>query len=152
AGDIALDFTIRGELMYNHSESPSQKAPPRYCFTPYKCFQDRKALKDDIYYLGGGFEFAPTRSLIQMTEVRQFFDRVPIEPYVTVTGGLSLNKIQFNWDTTGTSTKIDQRAQGFGSYISGGLGLRVRAKNVFVFAETRRFQNFANAGRSMASF
>lgn len=140
AGDIKLNMTIRGELMYNHSYSDFAKPPARSCIG-FRCWQDRKALKDDSYFLGGGVEWAPWKKWVAT-------------PYVTTTLGLAMNRVRWTWDATGDpNAKLDGNARSFGSYTSSGLGVRVRTKtNVVVYAETRRFFLIAAPGTALASF
>jgi hypothetical protein len=141
AGDIGYDLTIRGELNYSHATSRQTKLPRRVCPPPgiYTCFQDRKALIDNAWYLGGGLEWAPYKQL-------------PVVPYVTASGGLTLNKFAWNWDTTGTVSIPTTRAKAFGSYVTGGAGFRARYRNMVAFIETRRFMNFSTPGTAMISF
>jgi hypothetical protein len=141
AGDIRFNLTIRGELNYSHATSLPSKLPPRECPPPgiYKCYQDRKSLVDNAWYLGGGLEWTP-------------FKKIPVMPYVAATGGLTLNAFRWNWDTTGTNSVPTMNAQAFGAYMSGGFGASARVKSVLGFFEARRFINFSTPGTAMISY
>jgi len=141
AGDIRFNLTLRGELNYSHAMSLQSKLPPRECPPPgiYRCYQDRKSLIDNAWYLGGGLEWAP-------------YKKFPVVPYVTATGGISLNMFAWNWDTTGTNSIPSTHAKAFGSYVSGGLGARARIKSALAFVETRRFTNFSTPGTAMTAY
>jgi hypothetical protein len=131
----SVGLAIQMELMFNHTISVPHMPAGKTC-TQFACEQQRNALVDDAWIIGGGFEFAPLKDVFA-------------SPYVAVTGGLSLNQLQWNEDSTMSSVLTGKAVQ-FGPYVAAGIGVRLRISNSIAgFVDWRYYATLVTPGATM---
>jgi hypothetical protein len=130
-----VGLALRMELMFNRTTSDPYVAPPPTCKS-LQCTQPRKAEEDKAYMVVGGLDFAP-------------LDRKVVSPYVTIDGGLQLNRLKWRQDSS-TTSELSGKGLAFGPFVAVGAGVRAAVRQWAAFIEWRRFATFQTPGSQMS--
>jgi hypothetical protein len=130
-----LGLALRLEIVVNSNTSDPYVAPPPTCAS-LKCRQPRKAEVDNAYMLAGALEYSP-------------FDKKTVTPYVTLGGGLELNRLKWRQDSS-TTSDLSGKAIAFGPFFAIGGGVRATYRQWAAFMEWRQFTTFVTPGSQMA--
>jgi hypothetical protein len=129
-----LGIALRLETMFNRNTSAPYVSPPRTC-VGLDCEVYRKAEIDDAWALVGGIDYAP-------------LDDKVVAPYLTLGGGMALNRLKWRQDSS-TTSPLSGIAIAFGPLALVGGGVRATFRSWAAFIEWRQFMTFVTPGSQM---